>query len=85
MTDEEKKELKRLRRLALLDKYGGESGLSKEMTRRTTGNKGNRKYSDAVIKDIKTAKSTMTELSKKYGMSYTQVWNIRTGKQRSKT
>ena len=84
MTDEEKKELKRLRRLALLERYDGKSGLSLEMSLRAIGNKGNRKYSDAVIEDIKTAKSTMTELSRKYGMSYTQVWNIRTGRQRSK-
>lgn len=60
--------------------YGSSEAVSKEMSRRATGNKGNRKYSDEVVQDIRDSKLGTTELAAKYGMHYTQVWKIKTNK-----
>ena len=60
--------------------YGSAKAVSKEMSRRSTGNKGNRKYSDKVVRDIRDSDLSTTELAAKYGMHYTQVWKIKTNK-----
>jgi hypothetical protein len=65
------------------ERYGSKEAYSAEMSRRAKGNKGPRKYSDKVIRDILESSEGLTALAKKHGMHYTQVWKIKTGKIRT--